>query len=610
MRHITNYICFSLGKYSFKRIIVFFFIITSSFPILLLQVASYGYFSESFQESIDQMVSANAIQTGKNLNNVLEDYDDLLYQVYTDDDMIENIINIDSDNNLAMNMNRLRGNLRTICYAKEGIEASSILTPKGNLIHYDKLTASSVNSSWISNVGWSEKDIYSLGISDYETHILPTHYARTQLTKPNYLFHMVHQIINYKKIEQPAGVVILSLNENLLEEICRQDLLENSYSYIVSENGRIISHQNKDKIGIILPDFYNAAVAEGLSSDISIYVSEPVRSWNVVTIVDKQPFWNDLFKQLANLVLIGLGIMAVSLLAVISVTGFLSHSMDKVIAAMRQAQKGNLGVTVEETGIASREMLSIVHTFNKMMRKISELVEEVKSATNRKKDAVIKALESQVNPHSLYNVLDSINWMSIENDQFEISHMVTSLAKILRYSINNSNAMVSLRDELEWLRQYIYLQSIRFKDSFEYTLEVAEPLLDLQVHKLFLQPFVENAIVHGFKGSQRKNLLSIYIYQENGDLHIIIQDNGKGIEPEVLESLFVQEVNSGDHLGMVNAIGRIKIYYGEESQVSVKSDVGIGTTVSILLKGHGRVQNENCNCGGRDQDPGRIDKTD
>src|SRR5690606_22009806 len=124
------------------------------------------------------------------------------------------------------------------------------------------------------------------------------------------------------------------------------------------------------------------------------------------------------------------------------------------------------------------------------------------------------------NPHFLYNTLDTINWMAIEKNEFDISNAITSLATILRYAITNSNEMVTVRDEVEWLKKYIYLQQTRLKNTFRCEINVEPEALDFRIHKLLLQPFIENAVIHGFEGIKRENVLRIDMRMEDNFLRI------------------------------------------------------------------------------------------
>ncbi len=221
-----------------------------------------------------------------------------------------------------------------------------------------------------------------------------------------------------------------------------------------------------------------------------------------------------------------------------------------------------------------------------MLGKLGEAREKEKEAGEKQRVAEIKALEAQINPHFLYNTLDTINWMAIDKNEFNISNAITSLATILRYAITKSNEMVEVRDEVEWLKKYIYLQQTRLKNRFHCEVNVEPEVIDFKIHKLLLQPFIENAIVHGFEGMKREHILKINMSLEDGFLYISIKDNGKGIESSIVESFndgeFQKSENSG-HIGVENAISRLYMYYGEQTSVKFTSVLGEGTEVTILI---------------------------
>lgn len=602
-----------LEKRSFRSILVFSFVFISLVPILALQFLSDNRISENLQENMDRLSISNATQTKNNLRITLDAYNDLLYQIYTNDEIVRLIYEIDAGENQVVNVNQLQRTLRAMCYAKEGIESISIITAggeeeqqvKNQVIYYDKLTASSVNSSWLDKEGLTKEAVFKKGIGDYTTKLLPTMFVMNVGQTPVYAFHMLRRMLDYKNIRTELGVVVLSLNENILHTICNQNMPQGTFSFIVDEFGRIVSYPEKNKIGSMLGGTYDhndtassesayneLLISSGyLSKGTAIYYSDMENGWRVVTAVDQGSFYNEISLQKKNLLLVGIIIIAITVLLILTITALLSRSMNTVTAAMKQAQTGNLEVSVSENNVFSSEMMTIARTFNEMMKRIAGLIEEVKSATMRQKDSEIKLLEAQINPHFLYNILDSINWMAIDKDQFEISQMITSLAKILRYSINNSNATVPLRDEIDWLHHYIHLQQMRYKNNFDYTIQSDGNILDYKVHKLMLQPFVENSIVHGFAGSERKNFLTVSIQDKINFVQINIHDNGCGIAPETLDDINGMPKEHSDHIGMANAIGRIRMYYGDNADVIIDSKLGFGTTVLIRLA-KGEVKGE------------------
>ena len=216
------------------------------------------------------------------------------------------------------------------------------------------------------------------------------------------------------------------------------------------------------------------------------------------------------------------------------------------------------------------------------------LIAEVSEAKDKQKDAEIRALEAQINPHFLYNTLDSINWMAIEKEEYGISRMLRNLGVILRYSVNRSNQMVSVTEVADWLEKYISLQQMRFNQSFRFELNVAEAAGSVRIYKLLLQPFVENAVIHGFKGMEKGGVLRVDIFlSDTGErLNIIIEDNGKGMPREMAESFNVREQavrDEGGSIGLHNAFARMDMYYGREAVWNVNSIEGMGTVITLTL---------------------------
>ena len=163
---------------------------------------------------------------------------------------------------------------------------------------------------------------------------------------------------------------------------------------------------------------------------------------------------------------------------------------------MKNVEEGGLAQRIPDEKRMPTEIELIARQFNHMLSKVEESMDKEREAVVRQKNAEIAALEAQINPHFLYNILDTINWMAIDKDEYEISNTINSLAQILRYGLDKSNSMVEIRREVEWLRQYIFLQQTRLKNTFECQINAEPGILGCRIHKLLFQPFVENAILH------------------------------------------------------------------------------------------------------------------
>lgn len=182
--------------------------------------------------------------------------------------------------------------------------------------------------------------------------------------------------------------------------------------------------------------------------------------------------------------------------------------------------------------------------------------------------------------------MDTINWMAIDKNEFDISNAINSLANILRYAIVNSNEEVSIKEEIDWLKKYIYLQQFRLKNKFICKVNVAPEIMEYKIHKLLLQPFVENAIVHGFSGMKEQHVLEVILEAEAKLLKIIVRDNGTGIEQTVQDQFNLgvfEKPQEGNHIGVENAITRLQMYYGENGKVRINSVISEGTEIIIYI---------------------------
>lgn len=238
----------------------------------------------------------------------------------------------------------------------------------------------------------------------------------------------------------------------------------------------------------------------------------------------------------------------------------------------------------------------IIDQFNTMAEHIYALSQKVELAhKNTEKEmelrriAEIKTLEAQINPHFLYNTLDTINWIALENNELEISEMLGALGSLLRYSVTNIDMVVLVKAEIEWIKKYLYLQQKRFGDLFQYEIQ-AEPETEyLSIHKMLLQPLVENAVLHGFADITEGGRIQIVIRRagEKG-LYIEIADNGCGMDrekiAELYECVYHPELYQKSNIGFFNVVNRLNAYYGDRYHITIDSHIGEGTKVIIVIQ--------------------------
>jgi two-component system sensor histidine kinase YesM len=261
---------------------------------------------------------------------------------------------------------------------------------------------------------------------------------------------------------------------------------------------------------------------------------------------------------------------------------------------MKEVEIGNLNgrVPVE----SNDEIGQLSAGFNHTVEKLSDLLEEVYVSKLREtemslkqKEIEIKMLQSQMNPHFLYNSLETIRGMALEEGQENIAIMSFSLAKLLRYNLKNDSSFVSLGEEIRFCRTYLQIQKFRFEDRFEYELDIPEWAMELQVVKFSLQPIVENCFVHASGQSLQKFRITISALSVSESSFMVrIEDTGAGIPNHILEELtrkLEQKTTNSDgkHIGLLNVQQRIHYVFGEGFGLSVRSQLGAGTVVEMEL---------------------------
>ncbi|MFA9462685.1 MAG: sensor histidine kinase [Velocimicrobium sp.] len=593
-----------LIKKTMKNKLIRAFIVTSIIPILVMYVFSYYNSSKLIRKNVDELTMLNLLKTRNSLDIWLESYSDILYQIYTDDNIVALVDKINQGEDMALSRYQLRKALRGFFYTKEYIKSITIITENGTVVFYDLLTATNIENSWLGNYTRSEKNLFDEISVDNKTHILPTRRATNFASDTYYLFHLGHRIIDYKHVTKKNGVVIVSVDENMLKRICTSSENENedinNFNFIVDAEGEVVSYIDSQQLS---RNIYNANLTEVEKKEayrkfledenvfnggiFSIYVThDDTFNWDIINVSDQSNIIEQIKNQ-RNLLIITLLISFFIIISIIFIlTERLTSSIKMVVETMKEAGRGHLSERTEIVKRMPMEIEIIAVQFNNMLDKVENLVENEIEAKEQLKNAEIKALEAQINPHFLYNTLDTINWMAIDNEEYEISTAINSLASILRYGIDNSNAVVSIRDEVDWLKQYIYLQQTRLKNTFISDIQVEPSILDRKIHKLLLQPFVENAIGHGFYGIKRVYKLLINIREVGDYIEIRIKDNGKGIDDKIVQDMNQGVFNRSDdknHIGMENAITRIKMYYGENSDIKVVSTLGKGTEIFMKI---------------------------
>jgi two-component system sensor histidine kinase YesM len=395
------------------------------------------------------------------------------------------------------------------------------------------------------------------------------------------------------------GVLIISIKESVLCEVY-SNLDNTGNTFIITRAGSILSNGNKTLLGrdISREEYFRKISAGENSFQVMINGDMQLVNW----IDSKNPGWiivnftplNYIGKAVSKItntvVIVSIVCIILAILFDIIFSKTIIHPLSSLERLMEKAEQGDL--TVRAGGEGKKDEVSrLSRKFNNMISKIQTLVEEVSIERTRKKEAEFRALQAQINPHFLYNTLESINSIAKINKSEEISVMVIALSKLFRLSINTAGEFVSVEYELEQVKNYLTIQRIRYQDKFRVLFDIPDNLLQMKMLKFILQPLVENAIYHGIELKDGNGVISISAEKKDGILEFCISDDGIGIKPgklaEIEASLQKESYNSDSEnsrsYGITNVNNRIRLYFGGSYGLKYKSEVNSGTTVYVAL---------------------------
>ncbi len=391
------------------------------------------------------------------------------------------------------------------------------------------------------------------------------------------------------------GLLIIDLDYDVIQDLCESvHLGEKGYIYIINERGDIIYHPQQQLIlsGVtveLLEELVNVNTSitnvdhNGEEKIYTPYHFDKT-GWTIVGV----NYVSELVKDEDTINQIYFLIATILVTLAVLFSQFLASSITKPIeqlrSAMKLVEKGDFTETHLDTHHQD-EIEALNRSFNKMTNRIDELMKKNIQEQSEKRESELKALQSQINPHFLYNTLDSIIWM-IETDDFQDAiDMTETLAKFFRQSIGNSSVFVSVKQELEYTKNYLLIQGMRYKDKVNFDIQFNPEILDCTIVKLVLQPLVENALYHGVKYREGKGEICVVGFRDEDAVHITVQDNGIGIPKEQLDHIFEKKESDEKHagVGINNIQDRLQLYYGKDFGLSIKSEVGIGTAVTVSI---------------------------
>ena len=494
---------------------------------------------------------------------------------------------------------RLLEQFNTILKSREDIRNIGIVQKDGVML---------INSGYQAinpDLDLSTQEWYTNAVDNYNQYCLTSSHVQHVIKGQRpWVITLSREIHNFYGTGNSDGVVFIDLNYNAIIDLCDQNSIgDKGYVFILDQDGNIVYHPSQQQLynelqtenidTVMNADSDIVVTGEGDDEKIYTLSHSETTGWTIVGCVNMAELLKD--SREANNIYVMTAIVLVAIAMILS--SFIARSItlpiQKLRDSMKKVQEGDFKAA--DVVIPSQnEIGSLTTSFNAMTHRIEELMEENVKEQEQKRKIELKALQSQINPHFLYNTLDSIIWMAEGKKYEDVVLMTASLARLLRQSISNEDETVLIGQEIQYVKSYLTIQKMRYKDKLEFEINVDPFINSVHIVKLVLQPIVENALYHGLKYKESKGLLTVTGYQKNQNAVIEITDDGVGMDEETLNHIFEKhKVNyRSNGVGVYNVQKRLCMYYGKEYGLHYESEPGHGTTVTVTIPMEQEEQHE------------------
>lgn len=390
------------------------------------------------------------------------------------------------------------------------------------------------------------------------------------------------------------GVLLIDLNYQIIDRLCADvELGSRGYIYLIDQVGDILWHPQQDLIyaglkeenveQVLTAEDGRVLAGKGAARRLYVACRSQATGWTAVGVAYTQELLRSQDRIYQVYILIAVAALALALVFALSLSHSIAEPIRRLTKTMRRVEDGDLHVRCQ---VSSRtELGQLSDSFNHMIAKTADLMDERLRIEEQKRKSEYKALQAQIQPHFLYNTLDSIIWMSHAGRNDEVVEMTSALASLLRSSIGDGSDTNTLKKELEHVRSYLTIQKMRYKEKLRDELDIDPQTEDCLLPKLILQPLVENAIYHGLKVKQQGGTVRVESLLDDDRLLITVEDDGVGMTPQQLARIFEKKEADGESskIGVCNVNERLQLFFGSEAQMKYYSEPGRRTMVMLVL---------------------------
>ena len=547
-------------------------------PLLITSIYSYTNTRKILINQTYQSVKNMNMQISSNINKNLETYMQISSIVYTDTNLKSYLTeNYQEDYDFVTAYQYINRLMYSLLVANSSVNSISLYTQNltiptdGKFVHH--ITSDTSKIDWLA-------DRSSYG------NIL---YKGTSVNNKGETVFSLGRALNYNNQNYTYAYLVIDIPENVLYSQIENESRQKDI-YIIDENGIIISTKNKELLSANLEDVLGVKVFSepdnvlqtatiNNEKKVMIVYNDMINGWRTVTVVPLSSILSDAAKSSNKIAMISMLCIVISILLLLLISKHFSHRLKVLNRQISMIVDNNFSYQAKIT--STDEMGQLSASINIMARRLDEAINEAYKKEILRKRAELDLLQSQINPHFLYNTLAGISSLAFRGDSKEVGKFINHLSQFYKISLNQGKEYISIGEEVKITKHYVALQNMRFKDMFLFHWDVDEAVCENQTLKLMLQPFIENAVNHAIRDDDQPLNVYVRIFQNNEAIFFEVEDDGIGIPEDILKSISRHELTTG--YGISNVASRIKLSYGEEYGVSITSILGKSTKVTIKI---------------------------
>lgn len=560
--------------------------------VIIIIVTSVGFFSYiSTKNTVEKRVTQSTVETLKqldrNMYTVFGGVDDLSLFIISDKN-IKKLTNTEVGQfpqigELIAQLDETYANLTN---TKSYILAVNVYSDKG--LKFESAGISHAEKEPLL------KERESQIPADGNNLLTYTYRRKYQQIGDKYVLSLYRQLNDINNLTKRLGIIRIDLSEREINRVYRDiQLGETGYVFITNKDGVILSHSNVEMINKNIRNeelfkkvftgengFYREKYS-GQDMLVTYYESN-IQDMTYISVVPFKEITRELNTSLKVTLSIVAVVIALAFIALSFLTMKITKPIKKMTVLMKKVEQGNLDVLINTD--RKDEIGTLGRSFNSMTRKLKILIEEVYKIQLSRKEAELKTLQAQINPHFLYNTLDVIYWTSRLENAPRTGEIVSALAKLFKLGLNKGSEITTIKKEVEHVQSYLTIQKYRYDEIPEFRMDVDESILEHSTIKLILQPFVENALVHGIAEMGGRGRVEILGRDRGKNICFEVIDNGKGMEEDRIREIFEENFESDQKgYGVRNVHKRIKLYFGQDYGVEIFSKTASGTKVVITI---------------------------